>query len=133
MQPMYTAPRDGTYFLMYRKDLPPMVVNWPEGYALGEWYRYVCGRTKALRWSGQSISGAGIGWGPLPEDKVTGWRPIKSIPKGMDVLVGVWVKDRWSAWVASFPADDGVCPELGCDGEYGDEPTHWMPYPEGPK
>jgi hypothetical protein len=44
-----------------------MVVNWPEGYALGHWYRDVCGRTKALRWSGQSISGAGIGWIHLPE------------------------------------------------------------------
>jgi hypothetical protein len=76
MQPMDTAPRDGTYFLMCRKDLPPMVVNWPEGYALGQWYRDVCGRTKAPRWSGQSICFAGIGWGPLPEDKVTEWRPI---------------------------------------------------------
>ncbi len=67
LQPMYTAPRDGTYFLMYRRGLPPMVVNWPEGYALGHWYRYVCERTKALRWSGQSISFAGIGWIHLPE------------------------------------------------------------------
>jgi hypothetical protein len=72
MQPMDTAPRDGTYFLMYRKDLMyrmpgPIVVNWPEGYALGHWYRHVCGRTKALRWSGQSISGKGIGWIHLPE------------------------------------------------------------------
>ena len=127
MQPMDTAPRDGTYFLMYQEDLVPVVVNWPEGCALGVWRWYISG------WRGQSINRKGVGWVRLPEDKVTEWRPIKSIPKGMDVLVGVRVRGRWSAWVASFPADDRVCPELGCDGEYGDEPTHWMPYPEGPK
>ena len=47
------------------------------------------------------------------------WQPIETAPLWRDVLVGVYVGSRWSAWVAHF--DDG----WGCDGANGDEPTHW--------
>ena len=127
MQPMDTAPRDGTYFLMYQENLVPVVVNWPEGCALGVWCWYING------WRGQSINRKGVGWIRLPEDKVTEWRPIESIPKGGNVLVGARVDGQWLAWVASFDGLYSDLTRIGLVGEYGDEPTHWMPYPEGPK
>ena len=65
----------------------------------------------------------------------TQWLPIESAPRdGTLIAVGVWVYDdckrripRWSSWV--IEADGG---EFGCDGEWGDEPTHWMPLPPPP-
>ena len=58
-----------------------------------------------------------------------GWQPIATIPAREDVLVGVYVGPRWSWWVASW---EGLASDLGCDGEYGDKPTHWMPQPAMP-
>jgi hypothetical protein len=58
-----------------------------------------------------------------------GWQPIAAIPARQDVLVGVYVGPRWSCWVASW---EGLASDLGCDGEYGDKPTHWMPLPAPP-
>jgi|GEM_PF-3240076 len=63
------------------------------------------------------------------------WRPIETAPKdGGEGLVGVWVyadakrrNPRWSSWTTYFDGGD-----LGCDGEWGDPPTHWMPLPAPP-
>ena len=54
-----------------------------------------------------------------------GWQPIETIPAQGCVVVGCWVGSRWSWW-------EGLASDLGCDGEYGDEPTHWMPLPAPP-
>ena len=63
LRPMDTAPRDGAFFLMYRKDLQPIVVNWPEGYSRGIWHWY-----QGINcWRGQGHPIDGIGWMPLPE------------------------------------------------------------------
>lgn len=64
-----------------------------------------------------------------------GWQPIETAPKdGSEGLVGCWVYAdekrrirRWSCWYIDFNGGD-----LGCDGEWGDEPTHWMPLPPPP-
>jgi len=56
-----------------------------------------------------------------------GWRPIAEADRTQDLIVGCWVDDDddstgfWSAWVA--PAGE----PLGCDGTWGDGPTHAMP------
>ena len=57
------------------------------------------------------------------------WQSIATAPMDRPILVGVWVMyddepTRWSCWVA-----DGV---LGCDGVFGDEPTHWRDVPLPP-
>lgn len=65
-----------------------------------------------------------------------GWRDIESAPRdGRDALVGCWVINYdepekppvWSAWETVF--DGGP---LGCDGTWGDEPTHWHDMPAPP-
>ena len=66
---------------------------------------------------------------------MAGWRDIASAPKdGRDALVGCWVYDEngtdapiWSAWETI--SDGGP---LGCDGTWGDPPTHWHDMPAPP-
>jgi hypothetical protein len=55
------------------------------------------------------------------------WQKIEYPPTEANgiIAVGVWVGDRWSAWTVDltdgrYPADD-----YGCDGEFGEAPTHW--------
>jgi hypothetical protein len=65
-----------------------------------------------------------------------GWMAIETAPRdGTQVLVGVWVvgyyngsERRWSCWTIGVQGSGG----FGCDGEWGDEPTHWMPLPPAP-
>jgi hypothetical protein len=61
-----------------------------------------------------------------------GWRDIATlVHDGRCLLVGVWVEGehgwRWSFW--DTIADGGP---LGCDGEWGDAPTHYAEVPEPP-
>lgn len=64
------------------------------------------------------------------------WQPIETAPRdGTQILVGVWVagyfkgsESRWSCWTIGQHGSG----DFGCDGEWGDEPTHWMPLPPPP-
>lgn len=62
-----------------------------------------------------------------------GWMPIETLVlDGRPIIVGVWVdsaddgRPRWSSWTidASLP--------LGCDGEWGDDPTYFSEAPTPP-
>lgn len=60
-----------------------------------------------------------------------GWLPIDGLRfDGREIIVGVWVDSsqgwRWSSWTT--PAEN----PLGCDGEWGDEPTHFAALPSPP-
>jgi hypothetical protein len=68
-QPIDTAPRDGSFFLMHRPGMEPDVVNWPPDYSLGKWHwldetddndRYSSG------WRGHIADYDGTHWMPLP-------------------------------------------------------------------
>ena len=54
-----------------------------------------------------------------------GWMGIDALTAehGAEVIVGCWVETdegwRWSQWIADST-------NLGCDGEFGDEPTHFL-------
>ena len=54
-----------------------------------------------------------------------GWRGIETLTAehGAEVIVGCWVETadgwRWSQWIADST-------NLGCNGEFGDEPTHFL-------
>jgi len=64
------------------------------------------------------------------------WQDIASAPRdGTTILVGVWVQGyfkgsepRWSCWSIAIHGSGS----LGCDGEWGDEPTHWAHVPDAP-
>ena len=54
-----------------------------------------------------------------------GWMGIDTLTAehGAEVIVGCWVETaegcRWSQWIADST-------NLGCDGEFGDDPTHFL-------
>ena len=54
-----------------------------------------------------------------------GWMGIDALTAehGAEVIVGCWVETdegwRWSQWIADST-------NLGCDGEFGDDPTHFL-------
>ena len=68
-----------------------------------------------------------------PSPTADGWRDIANGPRdGTEVLVGVWVDGIWASWVTNFAV--GSAWPWGCDGMYGDPPTHFhaLPLPPSP-
>lgn len=61
---------------------------------------------------------------------VGGWEDISTAPDQGEILVGVWVDGSWSSW--TICKEPNATTPFGCDGEWGDEPTHWMPIPPPP-
>lgn len=63
------------------------------------------------------------------------WQPIEQIvADGRDVLVGCWVIDDegetdafWSSWTVTLNGGS-----LGCDGTWGDPPSHFCEIPTPP-
>jgi hypothetical protein len=66
-QPLETAPRDGTFFLVANGS-EAVVGNWPEGYELGRWS---CESDTKKVWHG---------WPILMRESLTHWRPIPPLP-----------------------------------------------------
>lgn len=64
---------------------------------------------------------------------MSAWQPIETlVMDGRDALVGCWVIDDetspfWSAWAVTLNGGS-----LGCDGTWGDPPTHWHDMPAPP-
>lgn len=66
------------------------------------------------------------------------WQPIEAWNEEdypNEVILGCWVysegASRWSCWTMKPFKLNGRL-EFGCDGEFGDEPTHFMKIPKPP-
>lgn len=70
---------------------------------------------------------------------MSGWQPIETAPKdgseillggckhGPDIRIGGWGGGRY------LGISKGYEPDWSAGGDYGFEPTHWMPLPEAPQ